>query len=173
MGSIMSKSVTLIGMPGAGKSTVGVVLALRLGYAFVDADRIIQQKEGRLLHQLIEERGLEGFLDIENRINASLSPQSAVIATGGSVVYGKEAMEHLVQTTTVIYLQLSLEALAQRLGDLRKRGVVLRKGQSLEELYEERVPLYRQYAHITIDCEKKDISGIIEEIAAILLHYRG
>ena len=109
-------------------------------------------------------------MDIENRINASLSPQSAVIATGGSVVYGKEAMEHLVQTTTVIYLQLSLEALAQRLGDLRKRGVVLRKGQSLEELYEERVPLYRQYAHITIDCEKKDISGIIEEIAAILLH---
>lgn len=170
MGSIMSKSVTLIGMPGAGKSTVGVVLAKRLGYAFVDADLIIQQKEGRLLHQLIEERGLEGFLDIENRINASLSPQSAVIATGGSVVYGKEAMEHLVQTTTVIYLQLSLEALAQRLGDLRKRGVVLRKGQSLEELYEERVPLYRQYAHITIDCEKKDISGIIEEIAAILLH---
>ena len=170
MGSIMSKSVTLIGMPGAGKSTVGVVLAKRLGYAFVDADLIIQQKEGRLLHQLIEERGLEGFLDIENRINASLSPQSAVIATGGSVVYGKEAMEHLVQTTTVIYLQLRLEALAQRLGDLRKRGVVLRKGQSLEELYEERVPLYRQYAHITIDCEKKDISGIIEEIAAILLH---
>ncbi|MCI6810872.1 MAG: shikimate kinase [Lachnospiraceae bacterium] len=166
----MSKSVTLIGMPGAGKSTVGVVLAKRLGYAFVDADLIIQQKEGRLLHQLIEERGLEGFLDIENRINASLSPQSAVIATGGSVVYGKEAMEHLVQTTTVIYLQLSLEALAQRLGDLRKRGVVLRKGQSLEELYEERVPLYRQYAHITIDCEKKDISGIVEEIAAILLH---
>ena len=157
-------------MPGAGKSTVGVVLANRLGYAFVDADLIIQQKEGRLLHQLIEERGLEGFLDIENRINASLSPQSAVIATGGSVVYGKEAMEHLVQTTTVIYLQLSLEALAQRLGDLRKRGVVLRKGQSLEELYEERVPLYRQYAHITIDCEKKDISGIVEEIAAILLH---
>lgn len=170
MGSIMSKSVTLIGMPGAGKSTVGVVLAKRLGYAFVDADLIIQQKEGRLLHQLIEERGLEGFLDIENRINASLSPQSAVIATGGSVVYGKEAIEHLVQTTTVIYLQLSLEALAQRLGDLRKRGVVLRKGQSLEELYEERVPLYRQYAHITIDCEKKDISGIVEEIAAILLH---
>lgn len=157
-------------MPGAGKSTVGVVPAKRLGYAFVDADLIIQQKEGRLLHQLIEERGLEGFLDIENRINASLSPQSAVIATGGSVVYGKEAMEHLVQTTTVIYLQLSLEALAQRLGDLRKRGVVLRKGQSLEELYEERVPLYRQYAHITIDCEKKDISGIVEEIAAILLH---
>lgn len=157
-------------MPGAGKSTVGVVLAKRLGYAFVDADLIIQQKEGRLLHQLIEERGLEGFLDIENRINASLSPQSAVIATGGSVVYGKEAIEHLVQTTTVIYLQLSLEALAQRLGDLRKRGVVLRKGQSLEELYEERVPLYRQYAHITIDCEKKDISGIVEEIAAILLH---
>ena len=157
-------------MPGAEKSTVGVVLAKRLGYAFVDADLIIQQKEGRLLHQLIEERGLEGFLEIENRINASLSPQSAVIATGGSVVYGKEAMEHLVQTTTVIYLQLSLEALAQRLGDLRKRGVVLRKGQSLEELYEERVPLYRQYAHITIDCEKKDISGIVEEIAAILLH---
>ena len=157
-------------MPGAGKSTVGVVLAKRLGYAFVDADLIIQQKEGRLLHQLIEERGLEGFLDIENRINASLSPQSAVIATGGSVVYGKEAMEHLVQTTTVIYLQLSLEALAQRLGDLRKRGVVLRKGQSLEELYEERVPLYRQYAHITIDCEKKDISGIVEEIVAIMLH---
>lgn len=164
----MRKSITLIGMPGAGKSTVGVVLAKRLGYDFVDSDLVIQKQEGRLLYQLMDELGLNGFLEVENRINASLSPQAAVIATGGSVIYGREAMEHFGQSTRVIYLKLSLEALMQRLGDLKEREVALKEGQSLKELYEERVPLYEQYARITIDCEEKDIREIVEEIAAIL-----
>ena len=163
------KNVVLIGMPGAGKSTVGVVLAKRLGLDFVDSDLVIQQQEGKLLHQLIEGQGLEGFLATENRINAALTPTvTAVIATGGSVVYGKEAMEHFQQIATIVYLQLELASLQERLGDLNERGVALKEGQTLESLYEERLPLYRHYAEITIHCENKEIREIVEEIAGRL-----
>ena len=113
----MKRNVVLIGMPGAGKSTVGVVLAKRMGYRFVDSDLVIQEREGKLLHELIEEHGVEGFWEIENDVNASLDMEKAVIATGGSAVYGKEAMEHLQQIATVVYLKLSYEEIAERLGD--------------------------------------------------------
>ena len=99
-------NIVLIGMPGAGKSTVGVVLAKRLGYRFVDSDLVIQEAKGMLLHEIIEERGIEGFLAVENEINASLNVRRSVIATGGSVIYGKEAMEHLGENGTVVYLKL-------------------------------------------------------------------
>lgn len=164
----MKKNVVLIGMPGAGKSTVGVVLAKRLGMDFVDSDLVIQKQEGKLLHQLIEEQGLEGFLETENRVNAALSPASAVIATGGSVIYGKEAMEHFSQEAIIIYLCLSLETIRKRLGDLTERGVAMKDGQTLEELYEERVPLYQRYARLTIDCEEKGIRQTAEEIEEAL-----
>ena len=116
------KNVILIGMPGAGKSTVGVVLAKRLGYSFTDSDLVIQEKTGKLLYQLIETHGEEGFLEIENKINAALSLSGHVIATGGSVVYGEEAMEHLSEIGCVVYLKLSYQELTERLGDLHKRG---------------------------------------------------
>ncbi|MGN1315407.1 MAG: shikimate kinase [Lachnospiraceae bacterium] len=164
----MRKTIVLIGMPGAGKSTVGVVLAKRLGLDFVDSDLVIQKKEGKLLHQLIQQQGPEGFLETENRINASLSPTAAVVATGGSVIYGKEAMEHFKQIAVVVYLKLSLAALKRRLGDLTERGVVLRPGQSLDDLYRERCPLYEKYAAHTIDCEGREIREIVEEIAQII-----
>lgn len=158
-------NVILIGMPGAGKSTVGVVLAKKLGYSFTDSDLIIQQRTGKLLHQLIEEKGEAGFLMLENEINASLSLTHHVIATGGSAVYGKEAMEHLAKTGSVVYLKLPYEELKERLGDLHERGVVLKEGFTLYDLYEERSPLYEKYADIAIDCEKKQIREIVEEIS--------
>ena len=162
----MRNNIILIGMPGVGKSTIGVVLAKRLGYDFIDSDLVIQKEEGKLLHELITQQGLEGFLETENRINASLLAERAVIATGGSVIYGKEAMEHLASIGTVIYLRLGLEALTGRLGDLTERGVVLKEGQSLEELYQERIPLYEKYGEVVIDCEGKAIRQIVKEAAA-------
>ena len=124
----MNKNVTLIGMPGAGKSTVGVVLAKILGYEFIDADLEIQRQEGRLLWQIIESEGIDGFLKVEERVNASLCPENTVIATGGSVIYGARAMEHLREISTVVYLRHSYETIAGRLGDLAKRGVTLPEG---------------------------------------------
>lgn len=123
-------NVVLIGMPGAGKSTVGVVLAKRLGCSFVDSDLVIQEKYDRLLHELIDEYGVEGFWKIENDVNASIERHKSVIATGGSVIYGAGAMEHLRQIGVVVYLKLPYEEVAERLGDLNERGVTLREGQT-------------------------------------------
>lgn len=161
------ENIVLIGMPGAGKSTVGVVLAKRLGYRFVDSDLVIQEKYGKLLHELIEENGVEGFWKMENDVNASLKPCRAVIATGGSAVYGKEAMEHLREIATVIYLKLPFEEVEERLGDLNARGVTLKPGQTLRDLYGERVPLYERYAHRTIDCDGRSLREIVQLAADI------
>lgn len=162
----MKKSnIVLIGMPGAGKSTVGVVLAKRLGLRFVDSDLVIQETHGKLLHELIEEHGVEGFWKIENDVNASLVMEKSVIATGGSAVYGSEAMEHLRAIGTVVYLRLPYEEVADRLGDLNARGVTLQPGQTLKDLYEERIPLYEKYAHITVDCSDKVLREVVTEIA--------
>lgn len=158
-------NIILIGMPGAGKSTVGVVLAKKLGYAFVDSDLVIQSKEGRLLHEIIEEQGVEAFWKIEEAVNASMEVHSCVIATGGSAIYGEKAMAHFKQMGCVIYLKLSCAAIAERLGDLNERGVTLKEGQGLPELYAERVPLYEKYADITIDCEALPIREIVERIS--------
>lgn len=159
------KNIILIGMPGAGKSTVGVVLAKRLGYNFVDSDLVIQERHGKLLHELISAHGIEGFWKIENDVNASLQYEKAVIATGGSAIYGTEAMEHLRSIGTVFYLQLPFEEIEERLGDLNARGVTLQPGQTLRDLYAERVPLYEKYAHRTIDCSGKTLRDIVQEIA--------
>lgn len=157
-------NLVLIGMPGAGKSTVGVVLAKKLGYYFMDSDLVIQEREQRLLHEIIAQEGLQGFLEIENRINASLNAEHSIIATGGSVIYGTEAMAHFKQIGTVIYLKLSYEAIENRLGDLRERGVALKEHQTLAQLYAERTPLYEQYADIIIDCEELVLREVVEQI---------
>lgn len=158
-------NIVLIGMPGAGKSTIGVVLAKKLGYRFIDSDLVIQERYGKLLHELITEHGVEGFWQIENAVNESMEVTRSIIATGGSAVYGKEAMEHLREIGIVVYLKLSYEEIELRLGDLNARGVTLRPGQTLADLYTERTPLYEQYAHITIDCEDKLLRQIVQEIA--------
>lgn len=160
-------NIILIGMPGAGKSTVGVVLAKKLGYAFVDADLAIQSREGKLLHEIISERGVEGFWKVEESVGASLAAHRTVIATGGSAVYGANAMAHYKQIGTVIYLSLPLAEIRERLGDLDERGVTLRDGQDLAGLYAERLPLYERYADVTVACGGLKIREIVERIAAM------
>lgn len=158
-------NLVFIGMPGVGKSTVGVILAKLLGYKFIDSDIVIQDKENRLLHEIISSEGVEGFIEIENRINASIEADKSIIATGGSVVYGKEAMEHLKSIGKVIYLKVSYEQIEKRLHDIKGRGVALREGQTLKDLYEERTLLYEKYADLIIDEENLTVE---ETIASIL-----
>ena len=157
-------NITLIGMPASGKSSVGVVLAKRLGKKFVDTDIVIQEKYGKLLKELIEEHGDEGFREIEDEVNAGLDLDNSIISPGGSVVYGEKAMRHLKEISVIIYLELSYTAIKSRLGDLRERGITLKEGQSLKDLYLERVPLYEKYADITVNEMKKSLAKTIDEI---------
>jgi len=163
----LKDNIVLIGMPGAGKSTVGVVLAKKLGFRFLDSDLVIQETYGKLLHELITEYGVDGFWKIENDVNASINAEKTIIATGGSAVYGEEAMAHLREIATVIYLKLSYEEIEDRLGDLNARGVTLQPGQTLYDLYEERIPLYEKYAHITVNCDNKYLRHVVREITGI------
>lgn len=160
-------NVVLIGMPGVGKSTVGVILAKLTGRAFIDTDLVIQSKTGMLLKDIIAERGIDGFISTENEICASINAVSSVIATGGSVVYGKEAMEHLRSIGTVVYLKHDVSVLKERLSDLKGRGVILREGQDLDSLFEERAPLYERYAHVVADLK----DGSIEENVSAVLEF--
>lgn len=169
----MKKNITLIGMPASGKSSVGVVLAKRLGMKFIDGDLLIQEAYGRRLKDIIAEYGQEGFREIEDRINAEIDIENAVISPGGSVIYGKKAMEHLKEISTVVYLELSYSAVRSRLGDLKERGVSLKANQTLRDLYDERVPLYQKYADITVNEMKKSITKIVNEIAHRLSEDKG
>ena len=164
----MNNNIILIGMPGAGKSTVGVVLAKKLGYTFIDSDLVIQNETGMLLHELIEQNGIDGFNKIENEVNSNISAKNSVIATGGSAIYGKEAMEHFKSIGKVVYLKLPYDEIEHRLGDLNERGVSIKKGQTLFSLYEERVPLYEKYADITVECNKLSIREIVKNIVSLI-----
>jgi len=144
------KNIILIGMPGAGKSTVGVVLAKVLGYKFLDSDLVIQETKGKLLSQLIEENGDAGFIQIENDINKSIEVDHAVIATGGSAVYGAEAMDHFKEIGTVIYLEVPYKEIKKRVGSLKDRGVVSNGKEKIEDIYADRVMLYEKYADVII-----------------------
>lgn len=157
-------NIILIGMPGAGKSTVGVVLSKVMGLGFVDADIVIQDREKRLLNEIIAQDGLERFLDIEGEVNEAFDVEHTVIATGGSVIYRDCAMKHLREIGTVVYIRLSLETLKQRLGNIKQRGVVLKEGQDLDALYYERCPLYEKYAHVIVDSEGCNVEELLEKI---------
>lgn len=162
---IMKKeNIVLIGMPGAGKSSIGVVLAKAIGYKFVDTDLLIQAREGCLLSEIIEKEGRERFVEIENEVNAGLDVKRCVIAPGGSVIYGIEAMKHFQEIGTIVYLKLSYEDLAKRLGNLKGRGVVLKEGQTLKDLYEERTSLYEKYADLTISEKNRGIEETLQAI---------
>ena len=162
------KNIILIGMPGVGKSTIGVILAKVLGYQFLDADLLIQKSEGKLLKDIIAEKGTEGFIQVENRVNSRIEAENAIIATGGSVVYGKEAMEHLKSIGTVVYLKQSLPVLEKRLRNIRNRGVVLKKGHTLKDLYRERTALYEKYADVTVDEYGLDIEETVQAVQKAL-----
>lgn len=157
-------NIILIGMPAAGKSTVGVVIAKRLGMKFVDTDIVIQEKEGKLLKEIIAEKGNEGFLEVEDRINAGINVENTVISPGGSVVYCENAMKHYKEIGKVVYLQASFKTINKRLHNAKNRGVVLKEGQTLQNLYDERVALFEKYADITISEEGLYLEDTIEVV---------
>jgi shikimate kinase len=162
------KNIIIIGMPGAGKSTMGVILAKTLGLHFIDTDIVIQEHAGRLLQEMIDEEGPDAFLEIEEKTILSLECRNTVIATGGSVVFSGRAMEHLKSGGVVVYLEISFEEMVRRLGNITTRGIVLVKGQSLPDMYNQRIPLYEKYADITVDCSEdhfeNSIGNVIDEL---------
>ena len=162
------KNIVFIGMPASGKSTVGDVVAKRLGYKFVDTDLVIQEVEKRLLKEIIAEEGNEGFLRIEDRVNAEIQEERAVISPGGSVVYCENAMRHYKETGMIVYLHTSYETINNRLHNAKNRGVVLKDGQTLKDLYEERTALFERYADLTISEEGRDLEETIEEVLRVL-----
>ena len=142
----MKNNLIFIGMPAVGKSTVGIVVAKRLGMRFIDTDLLIQEQENKLLREIIADVGQEGFLKIEDQVNASVEAEHAVISPGGSVIYCENAMKHYKKIGTVVYLKASYQTIKRRIRSPKKRGVVLREGQSLKDLYYERVPYFEKYA---------------------------
>lgn len=167
----MKKNLIFIGMPAVGKSTVGVVVAKRLGMHFIDTDLLIQEQEERLLREIIADVGEDGFLQIENQVNRDIDTENSVISPGGSVVYCKEAMEHFKEIGTVVYLKASYQTIKRRIRSPKKRGVVLRAGQTFRGLYSERTALFEKYADITI-CEdgcriEQTIENVINAVESI------
>ena len=158
-------NVILIGMPGCGKSTVGVVLAKTLNYSFLDADLLIQEQTGKRLQQIIDYDGLDKFYEIEERVLSGIRCDRTVIATGGSAIYYPAAMEHLKELGAVVYIQLTCENVKKRLGNLASRGVAGAKDKTVEQLYAERVPLYEQYADFIVDCNEGSLTDNMDKIA--------
>ena len=161
-------NIILIGMPGVGKSTVGVVLAKAMGFGFIDTDLLIQTKEGRQLYRIIEQRGSKGFLALENEVVSSLWAERCVIATGGSVIYGADAMKHLKTMGKIVYLQLDAAHLIRRVKNLPTRGIVMKQGESLEDLYQERAPLYEKYADVVFPVGERTIEETVLELQHML-----
>ena len=164
----ISQNIVLIGMPGAGKSTVGVLLAKYTSRSFIDTDLYIQAGEGKRLYEVIAEEGIKEFCEIEERYILSLNCQGYVIATGGSVVYSNKAMEHLKSSGVIVHLDLNLPVLEKRLSNLDARGVVRAPGQSLADLYKEREPLYLRYADFTLNCDGLNHEQVVERIMSCL-----
>ena len=158
------KNIVLIGMPGAGKSTIGVILAKALLYSFTDTDLTIQSRYNMSLCEILERKGTEKFLQIENDVIKDCEFKSSVIATGGSAVYGEEAMEKLRENGTVVYLRLPVSELEKRLSNIHTRGVAMNKGETIADLFEKRRPLYEKYADITLDCAGLTAEECVEEI---------
>lgn len=164
----MKNNIILIGMPAAGKSTLGVLLAKVLGKKFIDTDLLIQEKENMLLQSIINEKGLEEFKKIEEKTILESELDNAIISTGGSVVYYQSVMERLRKKGTIIYLALGYETIEERLNNIHTRGLVLEKGYSLRDLYNERLPLYKKYEDMTVDCEGLDVEENVEKIIDLL-----
>lgn len=161
---MQNNNIILIGMPGSGKSTLGVLLARAMKYRFLDTDLLIQEREGKLLCEIIAQEGMKRFLEIEGEVNAGIEAERTVIAPGGSVIYSPAAMQHFAEIGTVVYLHVPVTELEKRLGDLKRRGVVLKPGQTLEDLYEERRVYYERYAQVTVDVTKEEVGDVLAEL---------
>lgn len=164
----MKDNIILIGMPGCGKSTIGVLLAKNLAYGFLDSDLVIQEQSGRKLQDMIDDMGPEAFTAFEDAVNSTLIPQRTVIATGGSAVYGARAMAHFRDIGTIVYLKASYEAIEKRIRNFETRGIVIPEGQTFRDVYDERTALYEKYADITIDVDGTDLWAVVEEITTEL-----
>ncbi|WIV21259.1 shikimate kinase [Paenibacillus polygoni] len=161
-------NIVLIGMSGAGKSTLGVLLAKALGMNYVDTDIVIQNQEDRLLPDILAEEGVSMFMEIEERVVSGLELENCIISTGGSVIYSDKAMNFLKQGGQIIYLQLPYEELERRLGDITTRGIVIKEGQSLKDVFDDRVPLYIRYSDTILDCSNKSIEDCVSELIEII-----
>ena len=167
----MKSNLIFIGMPAVGKSTVGIVVAKRLGKGFIDSDLLIQEQEGKILREIIAEVGDDGFLKIENQVNRDIKAENAVISPGGSVVYCEEAMKHFKEIGIVVYLHASYQTIKKRIRNPQKRGVVLKDGQTLKDLYDERKVLFEKYADVTISEEGCQIEETIENVLDTIENY--
>lgn len=168
MKPLQNNNIILVGMPGCGKSTIGIELAEIIGYGYIDSDSVIVAREGKSLSAIIAEVGREGFLDIEAKINAELAASRCVIATGGSVIYRDYAMQKLKQIGRIVYLKHSYQTIERRLGDLKKRGVALKDGFTLKDLYDERTPLYEKYADIVVELEDGPLQNAVDRVVKAL-----
>lgn len=164
----MNNNIILIGMPASGKSTVGVILAKLIKYRFVDTDLLLQEETDQTLIEIIAERGLDGFLQLENEVVAGLDTRRSVIATGGSVIYGEEEMANLKRLGTIVYLKHRYEVINSRLTNITTRGVAMQEGQTLRDLYRERTPLYEKYADITLEADGLTTEQTVEAIRDLL-----
>jgi len=157
-------NIILIGMSGAGKSTLGILLAKAIGKEFLDTDLLIQKKTGALLQNTIDQQGIEAFLETEEKVILSITAQNTVIATGGSVIYSEAAMSHLKKLGSIIYLHVPFDEIEKRVNNIKSRGIIMRKGRSLKDVYDERTPLYRRYCDAIVECGGKDVEACVEGI---------
>ena len=158
------KNIILVVMPGSGKSTLGILLSKAIGYGYIDSDSVIVAREGKLLPKLIEELGNDGFLEVEAKVNGSICASRCVISTGGSAIYRADAIQKMKKNGVVVYLKIPYEEVERRLGDLKTRGVVLKEGFTLRDLYEERVPLYEAQADFTVELDNSPIEENVEKV---------
>ncbi|MBE6783203.1 MAG: shikimate kinase [Ruminococcaceae bacterium] len=165
------KKIVLIGMPGAGKSTIGVLLAKSMLMDFTDTDLLIQREFSKSLCDIINEKGIEEFLKIENDVICGSSFENAVVATGGSAVFGESAMAKLKEDSAVIYLKTSPEVLEKRIDNIHTRGIAMEKGTTISELYIQRAPLYEKYADITVECTDLTAEECVDRITKKLREY--
>lgn len=166
----MKKNIVLIGMPGAGKSTIGVLLAKVLNYDFLDADLVIQKENNKKLYEIINERGIDEFLRIENDTIANINVSGTIIATGGSAVYGDKAMKHMKNNGIVVYLKLSCDEIINRISNITTRGIAMKEGKTIFDIYEERVPLYEKYADIIIDVEGTNVEECVALVSETIIN---
>lgn len=147
----------MVGMPGSGKSTIGVILAKSLGFDFVDTDLVICKREGKKLQEIIDTEGLEKFLEIEQQVGEEISPVNSVVATGGSMILSDEAMKNLKKDGIVVYVEVPLKILKKRITNMKTRGIAFKKGETLEDIFRVRTPLYEKYADITITADENTV----------------
>ena len=163
-----TNNIILIGMPGSGKTTIGTELSEKIGYGYIDSDSVLVAREGKRLNEILADVGREAFLDIEAKVNSELCASRCIIATGGSVIYRDGAMQKLKEMGKIVYLKYPYEVIVSRLGDLKKRGVALKDGFTLKDLYEERIPLYEKYADLSVELGDNPVSVTVNTVLKAL-----